>query len=117
MSELALHTCRCDGKLAQANAPGYICLATACSWLLLQDDASLMWNEMVRLPGTDFMYKARPANTQKEAPKLPAMPSKIKRAPLETTADGQPVSHCTAYHCHSSWVPVSTATYCDSVRS
>ncbi|KAL3134106.1 hypothetical protein ABBQ32_008528 [Trebouxia sp. C0010 RCD-2024] len=53
------------------------------------DDASLMWNEMVRLPGTDSMYKARPASTHKQAPKLPAIPSKIKRAPRQTTADGQ----------------------------
>lgn len=47
---------------------------------------------MTRLPDTDFMYKAWPAGTKEQAPKLPAKSSLVQRASLEVSADGQPVS-------------------------
>lgn len=62
---------------------------------VLQDDTRLMWNEMTRLPDTDFMYKALPARTKQQAPRLPAHSSLVHRASLEVTSDGQPVSLCT----------------------
>ena len=59
--------------------------------MVLQDDSGLMWNEMTRLPDQDFVYKALPARTKQQAPKLPAKSSLVQRGQLEATADGQPV--------------------------
>ena len=59
--------------------------------MVLQDDIGLMWNNLTRLPDTDFGYKALPARTKQQAPKLPAKSSLVQRAQPEGTADQQPV--------------------------
>lgn len=59
--------------------------------MVLQDDTGLMWNELTRLPGTDFVYKALPARAKQQAPKPPAKSPLVQRAQLEAVKDGKPV--------------------------
>ena len=74
------HSCKI-GLVAYLVNLHYICR-------VLQDDTGLVWNEMTRLPDTDFVYKAWPAGTKQQAPKLPTK-SLVQRAQLEATAAGQ----------------------------
>ena len=59
----------------------------------LQGDASQLWNEMTRLPDTDFMYKALPAGPHKQASKLPANPMNAQRQTI-ASEDKIAVSSC-----------------------